>query len=84
MAVISALGEERAAMIAALRDERIATLKEVDAIGKRAADSTVAALRDLIDYTLWRVAVLCLGLLLVAGVFGLIALRLRSGWRRHA
>jgi hypothetical protein len=36
----------------------------------------MAGFRDLVDYTLWRVAALALGLMLVAATLGVIAYRL--------
>ena len=57
-AVIDVARKERIALVAALRQERIDTLTEVDAIQTRAIDSVLAGMKDLVDYTLWRVAAL--------------------------
>jgi hypothetical protein len=70
------------ALVAALRQERIETLIEVDAIRTRAVDSTLAGIRGLIDYTLWRVAALAFCLMLAAATLGTIAWRLALGRRR--
>jgi hypothetical protein len=70
------------ALVAAFHQERIETLKEVDAMKTRAVDSTMAGFQDLVDYTLWRVAALTFGLMLAAAALGVIAFRLALG-RRH-
>ena len=75
-AVIEAARKERIALVAALRQERIDTLTEVDAIKTRAIDSVLAGMKDLVDYTLWRVAALTFCLLLAAATLGAIAYRL--------
>jgi hypothetical protein len=72
-ALLAALSEERFAVVAALHQERIETLKEMDAIRIRAMDSAVASLRDLVDYTLWRVAALLLLLMFSATTLGVVA-----------
>ena len=72
-AVIDVARKERIALVAALRQERIDTLTEVDAIKTRAIDSVLAGMKDLVDYTLWRVAVLTFCLLLAAATLGAIA-----------
>jgi hypothetical protein len=82
LAILAAAREERMALVAALRQERIETLKEVDGMKTRAVDSAMAGFRDLIDYTLWRVAALALGLMLAAAALGVIAYRLALGRRR--
>jgi len=84
IALVEALHQERIAGIDALRQERIEGLREVEAIKRRAVDASVAGLRDLVDYTLWRVAAL-LGLLknLTASI-GVVAYRLTLGRRRGA
>jgi hypothetical protein len=81
IAVVDVLREERRTLLEAIRQERIAALAEADAIKTRAVESALAGMRDLIDYTLWRVAALCLCLMLVAAIFGVIAYRLTIG--RH-
>ena len=72
-AVIDVARKERIALVAALRQERIDTLTEVDAIKTRAIDSILAGMKDLVDYTLWRVAALTFCLLLAAATLGAIA-----------
>jgi len=72
-AVIDVARKERIALVAALRQERIDTLTEVDAIKTRAIDSVLAGMKDLVDYTLWRVAVLTFCLLLAAATLAAIA-----------
>jgi hypothetical protein len=81
LAVLSAARDERMVLTAALHQERIEALREVDAIKSRAVDSALAGLRDLVDYTLWRVAVVCLGLMLAATALGVAAYRLTVGRR---
>ena len=76
IALVEALRQERVAVIDALREERIAGLKEVDAIKSRAVDASVAGLRDLVDYTLWRVAALLVVLMVVAAALGIVGYRL--------
>jgi hypothetical protein len=82
LAVLTAAREERMALVAALRQERIETLIEVDAIKTRAVDSGLAGLKDLVDYTLWRVATLLFLLMLAAATLGVIAYRLAVGRHR--
>jgi hypothetical protein len=82
LAVLAAAREERMAPAAGLRQERIETLIEVDAIKTRAVDSVLAGIKDLVDYTLWRVAALTFCLMLAAATLGVIAYRLASGRRR--
>jgi hypothetical protein len=81
LAIVAAAREERTALAAALRQERIETLIEVDAIRRRAVDSMLAGIKDLVDYTLWRVAVLTFCLMLAAATLGAIAFRLSKGRR---
>jgi len=76
LAILEAARAERVALVAALRQERVATLVEIDAIKTRAVDAALAGVRDLIDYTLWRLAAMMIGLMLAAGVIGAIAYRL--------
>ncbi len=72
-AVIEAARKERIALVEALRQERIDSLREVDAIKTRAIDSVLAGMKDLVDYTLWRVAALTFCLLLAAATLVVIA-----------
>ena len=58
LAVLAALREERLATLAALRQERIEGLHEVDAIKTRAVDTAVAGLKEVVDYAIWRLALL--------------------------
>jgi hypothetical protein len=81
LAILEAARDERMALVAALRQERIETLAEVDAIKTRAVDSALAGFRHLIDYTLWRVAALLVGLMLGAAVLAVLAYRLTIGRR---
>ena len=83
LAILAAAREERIALVAALHQERIETLVEVDALKTRTVDSAMAGFRGLVDYTLWRVAALALGLVLVAAMFGVIAYKLAVGQRRN-
>jgi len=82
--LVAAARDERLALIAALRQERIETLKEVDSIKTRAVESALAGFRDLIDYTLWRVAALLCCLMLAAALLAVIAYRLTVGRRPSA
>jgi hypothetical protein len=79
VAVVAAARAEREVILAALGQERVAALAEVDAIRTRAVESGLAGVRDLIDYTLWRVAVLLCCLMLVSVVLGVIGYRLTLG-----
>jgi hypothetical protein len=81
LAVVAALREERIAVAAALHQERIETLTEVDGITSRDIETSLAGLRDLVDYTLWRVAALLLLLMAFATTFGVVAYRLTIGRR---
>jgi hypothetical protein len=83
-AVLGVAREERVAIVAALRQERIDALSEIDAIRTRALDSALAGMRDLVDYTLWRVAVVIFGLMVAAATLGVIAYRLVPGRRGAA
>lgn len=79
LAVLAALHDERLAVGVALHDARIDTLKEVDAIKTRAVETALAGLRDLVDYTIWRVAVLASSLMILAAVLGTVAYWLTVG-----
>jgi hypothetical protein len=81
--VLEAVREERIAVVEALHQERIEALKEVDAIKSRAVDASVAGLRDLVDYTLWRVAALLMGVLVSAAALAVLAYWLTLGRRRN-
>jgi hypothetical protein len=84
LTVLAALREERIAVVDALHRERIESLKEVDAIKTRAVELSAGALRELVDYTLWRVATLCLLLMLSAATLGVVGYWLTLGRRRGA
>jgi hypothetical protein len=71
-------GERRAA-VEALRQERIEALTAVEALQGRVVDSAVARLRSLVDYTLWRLAVLLGILTLLAATLGVLVYRLTAG-----
>ena len=86
------LTAERLAVLAALREERITVGgpppgadrdpgRKVDAIKTRAVDLAMARLRDLVDYTLWRVAALLLFLMLSAATLGVVGYWLTVGRR---
>lgn len=76
VALVAALREERQALVAALRQERIDTFVELDKMKTHAIQSGFAGARDLIDYTIWRVAVLTCALMLAAAAIAAIAWRL--------
>jgi hypothetical protein len=84
LAVAAALREERIATVAALRQERIESLKEIDAIKSRAVDSAVAGLRGIVDFALWRFAILLLLLLAAAAVLATLTYHLTIGRRPPA
>ena len=84
LTVLAALREERIAVVEALHQERIETMKEADAIKTRAVDLSAGALRELVDYTLRRVAVLAVLLMLAAATLGVAGYWLTLGRRRGA
>ena len=84
LAVLAAVHEERIATLAVLHQERIESLKEVDAIKSRTVDSTLAGLRELVDYTLVRAAVLLLLAMLSAAILGVVCYWLTIGRRNTA
>jgi hypothetical protein len=81
LATLAALREERVTIGAALHQERIETLKEVDAIKTRAVETTLAGLRDLVDYTLWRAAAVLVFLMLSAATLVVVGYWLTVGRR---
>jgi len=81
-AVIDAARKERIALVEALRQERVDTLTEVDAIKTRAIDSVLAGMKDLVDYTLRRVAALPSAFCLLLAAATLWAIAYRLGRRR--
>ena len=82
LALVAAVRDERVATIAAVGQERLATIASVDAMRKQTLDSSLTGLRDLVDYTIWRVAMLVALLMLLAAVLGVLAVRLTSGHGR--
>jgi hypothetical protein len=78
VATLSAIREEWTTVAAALRQERIETLAEVDAIQRRAVESVAARIRGLVDDTLWRVAALLAFFLLLAATLWVVAHRLTA------
>jgi hypothetical protein len=84
LAVLAAAREERIAALETLQKERIEILKEIDAIKSRAVEASVSGLREIVDYALWRVAVLLLFLMFAATGLGVVAYRLTLGRRRDA
>ena len=82
VAVVAAVHEERVALVAALRQERIETLVELDKMKSDALFSTLSGVRDLVDHTIWRVAVLSGCLMLAAAVIVAITYQLTVGRRR--
>ena len=79
LALVAAVRDERVATIAAVDQERLATIAAVETMRKLTVDSSLTGLRDLVDYTIWRVAMLIAGLMLLAAVLGIVAVRLTSG-----
>ena len=83
-ALVAAVRDERVATIAAVDQERLATIASVDSMRKQTLDSSMTGLRDLVDYTIWRVAMLIAALMLLAAVLGVLAVRLTSGHGKGA
>jgi hypothetical protein len=79
LALVAAVREERLATIAAVDHERLATIAAVETMRKLTVDSSLNGLRDLVDYTIWRLAMLIAALMLLAAVLGVVAVRLTSG-----
>jgi hypothetical protein len=50
---------------------------------KLTVDSSLTGLRELVDYTIWRVAMLVALLMLFAAVLGVLAVRLTSGHGKY-
>ena len=75
-AVLAALREERIAVVSALRQDRSEAFREAEAIEGRTARAFARGLRDLIDYTLLRLALLLIVLTASATAFGVIGYRL--------
>lgn len=82
--VLVALAQERTAALDAVRQERMAAFTEMEAIRRRTVDDAAGGMRELVDYTLRRVAVLLLVLMIAAGVMGVIGYWLTLGLRRRA
>ena len=82
LATLAAMREERAALVEAMDHERGEMLTQMDAMRARAVDSTLAGLRDLVDYALLRVAALLVSLMVAAAAIGVIAYRVAVGHRR--
>ena len=79
LALVAAVRDERVATVAAVHQERLETIAAVETMRKLTVDSSLVGLRDLVDYTIWRVAILVAGLMLLAAVLGIAAVRLTSG-----
>jgi hypothetical protein len=79
LALVGVAREERVATLAALQQERLATIAAVDAMRKLTVDSSLVGLRELVDYTIWRVAMLVAGLMILGLVLGVLAVRLTIG-----
>jgi hypothetical protein len=79
LALVTAVRDERLATIAAVQQERLATIAAVDTMRKVTLDSSLAGLRELVDYTIWRVAMLVAGLMILGLVLGVVAVRLTLG-----
>jgi len=81
LALVADMQGERVAFLAALRQERIETLVALDKIKTDAIQSTLAGVRDLVDYTFWLIAGLTGCLLLAGAAIGALAYRLAVGRR---
>jgi hypothetical protein len=79
IALAAVARDERLATVAALQQERLATVAAVDAIRKSTVDSSLTGLRDLVDYTIWRMALLIAALMILAVALGILAMRLTIG-----
>jgi hypothetical protein len=79
IALAAVARDERLATVAALQQERLATVAAVDAIRKSTVDSSLTGLRDLVDYTIWRMALLIAALMILAVALGILAIRLTIG-----
>ena len=79
IALAAVARDERLATVAALQQERVATVAAVDAIRKLTVDSSLTGLRDLVDYTIWRMAMLTAALMILAVALGILAIRLTIG-----
>ena len=73
------LTAERVAALAALRQERIEALMAVETLQIGAVDSAIVRLRSLVDYGLWRLAVLLTLLMFSAATLGVLVYRLTAG-----
>jgi hypothetical protein len=82
--LVTVARDERLATLAALQKERLETIASVDSMRKLTVDSSLVGLRDLVDYTIWRVAMLIAGLMLFAAVLGVLTVRLTSGHGKGA
>jgi hypothetical protein len=81
IATLEALRQERGWRSSTPRVERIEGLKAADGIKSRAVDSALSGLHELVDYTLWRVAVLMLVLMVSAVALAVLGYRLTIGRR---
>jgi hypothetical protein len=84
LALVTVARDERVATLAALQQERLATIAAVDGMRKMTVDSSLVGLRELVDYTIWRVAMLVAGLMILALVLGVLGVRLTSGHGKGA
>ena len=82
LATLAAMRDERALVLDFVHAERVDTLKEVDAIKSRAVDASVVGLREVVDYALWRVALVTVFLMLVAMLLTVLGYRLTVGRAR--
>ena len=79
VALVAAVRDERVATVAAVHQERLETIAAVETMRKLTVDSSLTGLREIVDYTIWRVAMLVALLMLLAAVLGVVAVRLTSG-----
>ena len=73
------LTAERLAALAALRQERIEALLAVETLQIQAVESAIVRLRSVVDYALWRLAVLLAILMFSAATLGVLVYRLTAG-----
>lgn len=73
------LTAERLAALAAFHQERIEALVAVEELQCRAIDTALARVRGVVDYALWRLAVLLTVLMFSAATLGVLVYRLTAG-----
>ena len=83
-AAVGTVQNDLAKALNVVREERIAAMQDVDGTAIRTVDTAMRGLRDLVDYTLVRLAVLLLVLMVSATALGVLGYRLTAGRRTAA